>query len=187
MRPSVLVWLGTNCASIFQYLEAPVNSPSTSCPLGNRPCAPVCQQRLRQLEQTRLAEPAPARVTTSGRSPKFFTKSSIRTAWTVAGHAEGDRRLRAGRRLFCRCSRPDGLSRPGRSASAQAITRPGKPAPEPRSTQHFASGASGRSCSESAMCRVQTDGMVERRDQVGGLRARQQEFDEAIEPRRCFT
>ena len=36
-------------------------------------------------------------------------------------------------------------------AKAQAITRPGKPAPEPRSTQTRAPGASGNSCSESAI------------------------------------
>ena len=38
---------------------------------------------------------------------------------------------------------------------------PGKPAPEPKSAQTSACGASGRSCSESAMCRVQRCGSVE--------------------------
>ena len=45
---------------------------------------------------------------------------------------------------------------PGCPASAQAIGIPGKPAPDPKSAQTRASGASGRSWSESAMWRVHT-------------------------------
>src|SRR5262249_57219489 len=41
MRPDPLVRLGTRSASILQYLEASVNSLSTSWPLRNRACAPV--------------------------------------------------------------------------------------------------------------------------------------------------
>ena len=67
------------------------------------------------------------------------------------------------------------------------MTRPGKPAPEPRSTQRFASGASARSCSESAMCRVQIVGMVEGAIRLVLALPLQQQLDEAIEPRRCFT
>src|SRR4051794_41874405 len=42
---------------------------------------------------------------------------------------------------------------PGVSASAQASTTPGKPPPLPRSTQIFAVGARGKSCSESEIWR----------------------------------
>ena len=48
------------------------------------------------------------------------------------------------------------------SARAQAMTMPGNPAPDPRSAQTLACGARSRSCSESAICRVQTTGIVER-------------------------
>ena len=51
--------------------------------------------------------------------------------------------------------------RPGISASAQAITKPGNPPPEPRSAQIRASGASARSCSESATWRVHSVASVE--------------------------
>ncbi len=50
---------------------------------------------------------------------------------------------------------------PGTSASAQAMTSPGNPAPEPRSAQIRADGASAMSCSESAICRVQSFGSVD--------------------------
>ena len=50
---------------------------------------------------------------------------------------------------------------PGVPASAQAIGMPGKPAPDPKSTQTRASGARARSWSESAICRVQIRGSVD--------------------------
>ena len=54
------------------------------------------------------------------------------------------------------------ISAPGLSAIAQAMTMPGNPPPEPRSAHMRASGASGRSWSESATWRVQTVASVER-------------------------
>ena len=50
---------------------------------------------------------------------------------------------------------------PGTSASAQAIGKPGKPPPDPKSTHTSACGASATSCSESATCRVQTCAIVD--------------------------
>ena len=63
---------------------------------------------------------------------------------------------RAGRRICAGRFRCRWTRAPATSASWIAITRPGKPAPEPISTQRLASGASGRSWAESAMWRVQT-------------------------------
>ena len=85
--------------------------------------------------------------------------------------------------LSTRCT-----SAPGVSASAQAITRPGKPAPEPRSIQRVAPGTSGEE--------------LERIGDVAGPDLRQRRaaprdwcaaarwssaLDEAVEPRPRFT
>ena len=80
-----------------------------------------------------------------------------------------DARPRAGRPPSCRCSRPDASARRGVSASRHASGMPGKPPPEPRSTQSLASGASAKSCSELATWRVQISGSVEGAIEVGGL------------------
>ena len=144
------------------------------------------QQRLRERRAVRLAEPAPARRQRRAAPLKFFTKSSIRTAWTIAGSSnvidgfaqEGgffagafdqvDRRrlagLRARRRSRGRESRRRSRDRPsiGVGRERQELERIGDVARPDRRDRR-------------------------RRDQIDPLRPRQQEFDEAIEPRRCFT
>ena len=56
---------------------------------------------------------------------------------------------------------------PGVSASWIATISPGKPAPEPMSSQRVAPVGSGRSCALSAMWRVQTDGKVDSDNEIG--------------------
>ena len=73
------------------------------------------------------------------------------------------------------------------SASAQAITKPGKPAPEPKSIQRRAFGASGRSWSESATCRVQIFGIVDGAIRFIVALALEHQRHERVEPRPCFT
>ena len=76
---------------------------------------------------------------------------------------------RAGMRPSCRCFRPGGRARRRISASAQAMTSPGNPPPEPRSAQIRASGASARSWSESATWRVHSVGFGRGCDQIHSL------------------
>ena len=86
MRPRGSVLLGISSASIFQDLEAWVNSASTSCPFGNRPTRPAFQQRICVAEQL-VERRQRARRHDVERSLKSSTKSSIRRAWTMAGSA----------------------------------------------------------------------------------------------------
>ena len=170
---------------IFQYLAASVNSASTSCPLGNRPCAPA--STVERLIVTAFSAVRSARaVTTSAGSRKLSTKSSIRTAWTRAG-APVMRRLRAGRRPSWRCSRPDAPSRPAcrrarkRSPGRETRRRSrGRPRPGPRARASRA--AANRRCAGS-----RCSGRSTARSGWTRLLPAQQQLDEAVEPRQCFT
>ena len=88
----------------------------------------------------------------------------------------------------CRCSRPGGLSRLRLSASAQAMTIPGNPAPDPRSAQTSACGAKSQELE-----RVGDVPRPDHRDRSSArsgwscVRPGDQQLDEAVEPRRCFT
>ena len=92
----------------------------------------------------RRAAPAPRAVTTSARLVEVLHE-------ILDPHSMDHR---PGRRMWRTASRRNAAflpllstrwtAAPARSASAQAITSPGKPAPEPRSTQRLASGASGQ-------------------------------------------
>src|SRR5581483_8633506 len=86
--------------------------------------------------------------------------SSIPSAWTSPG-ADGTRSASRRNAAFLLLRSIRWTIAPGVSASAQANTMPGKPPPLPRSTQILAFGASFRSWSESATCRVQSCGSVE--------------------------
>ena len=89
-----------------------------------------------------------------------LTKSAIRSAWTMAG-APVTRTASRRKAAFLPMLSTRWTCDARLSASAQAITKPGKPPPEPRSAQIRAFGARARSCSESAICRVQIVGSVE--------------------------
>ncbi len=144
---------------MLQHLVASVNSASTSCPFGNNPWAPQANNGYAADNSSTSGAKARA-VTISTNSGGLSTKSPMRTGWMTA---EAPATLAASRRnaaflmlLSTKCTRA-----PGESASAQASTKPGKPAPEPKSTQIFACGASARSWSKSAICRVQSFGTVD--------------------------
>ena len=86
------------------------------------------------------------------------------------------------RLLSTRCMRKSGLP-----ASRIATTSPGKPAPDPRSSQSRAFGARARSWAESAKCRDQRAGRVEASHQVGAGLPMGQQFGVAGQPVDCFT
>ena len=173
---------------MFQHLAASVNSVATSCPLGNRPRAPLFNNGYASVSNFGSGARARA-VTTSMRLGARFTKSAIRTAWTSAG-TPAARTASRRKFAFLPMLSTRWTSTPFCSASAQAITSPGKPAPEPRSTQICEPGrdfgASNRSCRESAMCRVHNSLFGRRRDQIGVLLPLQEHFDEAVEAGQMF-
>ena len=76
------------------------------------------------------------------------TNASMRSAWIVAGapvsRATVRRKAALRLSLSTRCTEA-----PGSSASRMAVTRPGKPPPEPRSTQRRAAGAAAWTWRES--------------------------------------
>jgi len=153
------VRLGTKSAWMVQHLEAWVNSASTSCPLRNSPLAPVFNNGYASLRS--LPSGARARaVTTSTRPGACLTKSEIRSACTSTG-APTVRAASLRKRAFFWMLSTRCIFAPGRSARTHAMTRPGNPPPEPRSTHIRASGANGMSCRESAMWRVHNIGSVE--------------------------
>ena len=75
----------------------------------------------------------------------------------------------------------------GVSANAQAITKPGNPAPEPKSAQTEPSAPTPGVAANSATCRVHRIGIGRARNQIDPLLPIEQRLDKAIEPRRCFT
>ena len=120
---------------MLQHLAASVNSASTSCPLGNRPSAPVFNNGYVPVSSPASGASARA-VTTSTGTARFSTKSSSLTAWTSAGapvaRTASRRKAAFLALLSTRCTRA-----PGMSASAQAITTPGNP-PRSRDRPRFA-------------------------------------------------
>src|SRR3984885_7924744 len=106
---------------------------ATSCPLGNRPVAPFFNSG--DASPSSFLSGAKARaVTTSMLVGACLTKSAIRSAWTMAGAPQtcaASRRKAA----FLPMLSTRWTWTPGLSASAQAMTKPGKPPPDPRSTQ----------------------------------------------------
>ena len=83
--------------------------------------------------------------------------------------------------LSTRCMRKSGLP-----VWRMATTSPGKPAPEPRSSQSRASGRKAHSWAESAKCRRQR-GAGWRADEVGGFLPMAKEIGVANQPVDCFT
>ncbi len=124
IQPSGLVLLATVVASIFQYLAASVNSASTSRPFGNRPMAPLLDQRKRLIAQGFQWGERP------GRDNVHTVHRPHRYIFRPARHGLApERRLcappRAGRRPFCHCSRPGGLSRPASRPAHKQSESPG--------------------------------------------------------------
>ena len=64
---------------------------------------------------------------------------------------------------------------------------PGKPAPDPKSTHTRASGASGKSCSESAIWRVQRIGSVEDATRLNFSCQSKQQINEHVQALFRFT
>src|ERR1700688_149994 len=137
------VRLGAKDDWMLQHLAAAVNSASTSCPFGNRPSVPVLNNGYVAVSSPASGASARA-VTTSTGTARFSTKSSSLTGWTSAGAPVTSTASRKKAAFLVlrstRCTRAHGLS-----ASAQASTTPGNPAPEPKSTQTRAWGASAKS------------------------------------------
>ena len=148
---------------MLQYLDASVNSAPTSCPLGNRACAPLFSQGSAKPRRSTSGASARA-VTTSTDSSSFAPVCAIRAWCTIAG-APVTRTASRRNAAFLPLLSMRWTWAPGVSARAQAIARPGNPPPEPRSSHVRTTGARGMSCSESAMCRVQISPMV-----VGAIR-----------------
>ena len=158
--------LGTNSASMVQYLEASVNSASTSCPLRNSACAPLFNKGYAIAEQIferrKRARGHDVRLAASKLCDKVLDPHGMdlsRRAGARDGFAQERRLLRIA------LDQMDTRAR--RAASAQAIDQPGKSAARARDRPRcLASGARSRSWSESATWRVQTPGSS-RRDQIG--------------------
>ena len=117
---------------------------------------------------------------------RALTKSAIRMAWTATGAPVACTASRRKARLLG-AALDKVNARPGVSAKAQAIGIPGKPAPEPRSAQMRASGASVRSWSESAIWRVQSAGSVEGAIKLTRRCHVEQKRHIAIQTIQCFT
>ena len=104
--------------------------------LGEQARRPLFQQRLRPQPSRPVSGASARAVTTSGVcAAELATTSSIR--WCVHKGRQPQRRARLPQEgAFLPIALDEMDHRPRRvSASAQAITRPGKPPPEPRSTQ----------------------------------------------------
>ena len=162
IRPSASVRLGCSSPSNIPALAAPLRFPlRASRPLRNNPIVLAGKAGRRQLEKPRQ------RSQRTRRDHVDCAKLSLSRGFfdSLAQDVHSDpglaARPRAGRRpCACRFRRGSSVA-PPRSASRIASTSPGKPAPEPRSSQRLASGgASARSWAESAKWRCQTSSSV---------------------------
>src|SRR6478609_5188198 len=151
------VWLGRISVPNFHDREASVNSASTSRPLGNSPVVPAFNRG--SVHSTSLVNDARALAETiSARPTNCGMIVSSLASWIVAGasvkRATWRRNAHLRELLSTRSTcRPCGCP-------AMARTRPGNPAPEPRSSQVLAFGAAASNCSESTMWRVQMSSRV---------------------------
>ena len=186
MRPPPSVLLGTSSASIFQDLEASVNSASTSCPLRNSPCAPL--SRTARHSRAVSSSGASARAVTTSGLPHGILRQNPRfaCAWTMAGAPVDRARLRAGRRLSSRCSRPDATPFRRRERAGD------RPGPESRRrcrdrSSVRASGASREAGANRRRAGSRSSGSSRARSDWSCACHVEQQSDEGIEPRQCFT
>ena len=147
---------------IFQYLAASVNSAATSCPLGNRPKRAFCQQRIGQSSKQPGSGATARAVTTSAGFEvpvhKVFDAHGMNDGWRPGDpHGLAQKRGLLADALDEMDFGARSCPRARRRRRCREIR-----APDPRSTQISACGADRRSCSESAIWRVQTSGSVER-------------------------
>src|SRR5215207_4862292 len=130
--PSGSVRLGIRSVSSLQDLATSVNSDCTSRPFGNSPTVPVFNSACVQPRSCGRGARARA-VTTSTLPIKTSTAVSSRCSWMTAealvSRAAWRRKAHLLELLSTRWT-----SGERRSARARAITSPGKPAPEPRSS-----------------------------------------------------
>ena len=153
IRPDGSLRLGRVSSDIFQYLAASVNSASTFRPLGNK--HKVAGRMWREQTSSKRRSGATARAVmtwaTSG------SRSSTRPLWTSASAPVSAVASRKNAHL-----RESASTRWTRASAQIAITRPGKPAPDPTSIQVRAVGAIATNCAESRKWRRHISGIVDR-------------------------
>ena len=184
-RPSCVTARHGARPRIFQYFVASVNSASTSWPFGNRPSAPRCDQRMRMIAKhfERGQRARADHIDVVPKAVPTILDSLLVHHRRHAGDADG----LAQKAAFLPMLSTRWTFAPGFSANAQATGMAGKPPPEPRSTQILASGASGRSCSESATCRVQMRGIVAVATRLVFACQRNSRSTKASSRAQCFT
>ena len=119
---------------MLQHLAASVNSASTSCPFGNSPSAPLFNNGYAPASKLHKRRQRPCGHNVN-RVCEVFGEIRNANVMDIGRTRRWPSPPRAGRPLSCRCFRPDAPVHPAVSASAQAITSPGNPPPEPRSAQ----------------------------------------------------
>ena len=121
------------------------------------PGGPELHRRRGEFQQAGQRRAGPRRNRPRPRAPG---SRRGRCGWSPAGPAR--RRPGTGRRSAWPCSRPGGPARRRRPFIRMARTRPGRPAPDPRSAHTRAPGANHASCALSRKWRRQKSGRVER-------------------------
>ena len=165
-QPCPPVRLGRSRCSIFQYLEASVNSASTSCPLGNSASRPLSAAD-READQAYVAERAHARspldAAHANSVHKILNSHGVdhgRRSGDADGFAQECGLFRVAfdqMDMRARRVRPARRRSPGRESRRRCR---GRPRPWPSAPER-------RSCSESAMWRVQSCGIVEAAIEIG--------------------
>ena len=131
-------------------------------PFQEQPPGLCPEEGICEVEETRQRRKRPrahhVRISSSShfrRSLQCASRECPQVPWSRA-------RPRRGTRISCGCFRRGACGNSACPIRRMAMTSPGKPAPEPRSSQSRASGARAQSCAESAKCRDHVAGRVER-------------------------
>ena len=167
-------------ASLSSVCAPAVNSSAARSPLGNRQIVSGAINGCGQIEQVGRAAPARAR---SRHRPDAAAPPRCGTARivTVAAVTRAASRRKAALRESASTSSTPGTPR-------IASTRPGNPAPLPRSIRLCAPfGTSGCSCAESRICRRHRSASVSRPTRLMRADHCGQQLGIGFEPRQCFT
>ena len=155
MEPFCSVRLGTRWTSIIQSRAASVNSASTLAPLWKRQIAGSVANGAAQVRSFGRGAKARAVTTSTRKGDSVSIRDALITVFGAMARATS---IRKATLRWSDSTRVTVIS--GRSA---AMTRPGKPAPEPRSIRSLASGGRrGSSWRESSIWRCSSSSRVER-------------------------